>query len=109
MPTIQGYLAGIDFQQKDSIGTIALRNEELALPDGSKAALGMDDGHWVLIHQQSPGAPFVVFEYNLHDKKITVDKKPGAKEDIKQFKRLVGYFFSHARIEELVTILPPEN
>ncbi|MBN3032528.1 MAG: hypothetical protein JW873_00340 [Candidatus Saganbacteria bacterium] len=108
MTTIAGYLGQTDFLDKNFIGTIAFRSEELALPDGSKMALGIDGGHWVLVYQPGGGTPFQVFEYDREAGKIIVDKKPGAAGEIREFKRLVGYLFARADVEDLVTLLPPQ-
>ena len=104
---VSEYLSSVDFRDKDFVGTVAFRNEALSLPDGSKMALGIDDGHWVLVYQQQIAKPFKVFEYEQHAQKIFLDKKPGGEPEIKQFKQLVGYFIEQARVDDLVTILPP--
>ncbi len=108
MTKIMNFLEKTDFRDKNFVGTVAFRNEELTLPDGSKMALGIDDGHWVLVYQAEAGKNFQVFEYDRHSGKLIVDKKPGEKEELKDFKRLVGYFFSHADVDDLVTLLPPQ-
>ena len=108
MAKVSDYLQAVDFQDKQFVGTIALRSEELALPDGSKMALGIDGGHWVLIYQSGPGARFTAFSFDQHEHKITVDQKPGGEEEYKTFKQLVRYFLAHARCEDLTTILPPQ-
>ena len=61
MPTINKYIANIDSINKQFIGTIAFKSEEITLPDGSKMALGLDDGHWVLIYQTGPNQKMEVF------------------------------------------------
>lgn len=108
MPRLADYLEKVDFQDKKFVGTIAFRNEELTLPDGNKAALGIDDGHWVLVYQEKPGNTFQVFEFDQPKKMIFVDKKPGGEKEIKLFMRLLEYFFSHVRTDDLVTLLPPK-
>ncbi len=108
MTKIMNFLEKTDFRDRNFVGTVAFRNEELTLPDGSKMALGIDDGHWVLVYQAEAGKNFQVFEYDRHSGKIVVDKKAGDWEELKDFKRLVGYFFSHAEVEDLVTLLPPQ-
>jgi hypothetical protein len=105
---IISYLDKTDFRDKNFVGTVAFRNEELTLPDGSKMALGIDGGHWVLVYQEEAGSSFQVFEYDQPGRKIVVDKKAGAAEDIKRFKQLVGYMFANADVEDLVTLLPPQ-
>lgn len=107
MTKILNYLEKVDFQDETFIGTIAFRSEELTLPDGSKMALGIDDGHWVLVYQEKTGSPFQVFEYDQHEQKIFLDKKPGGEKELKLFWKYLRYFFSHAEVEDLVTILPP--
>lgn len=108
MAKVLNYLAKTDFKDKNFIGTVAFRNEELSLPDGSKMALGIDDGHWVLVYQKEAGGNFQVFEYDHHEKRVAVDKKPGTGEDILLFKKLVGYLFTNANVDDLVTLLPPQ-
>ena len=108
MAKIISYLAKADFLDKNFIGTVAFRNEELTLPDGSKMALGIDGGHWVLVYQKEAGSSFQVFEYDQPGKKIVVDKKTGTAEEIKAFKQLLGYLFANADVEDLVTLLPPQ-
>jgi len=106
MAKLAEYLEKINFEDKNFMGTIALRSEEITLPDGSKIALGIDDGHWVLVYQEGAGMPFKVFEYDQHTKKIHLDTKPVEGEEFQQFKKLVNYFVASARTEDLVTILP---
>ncbi|MDD5594185.1 MAG: hypothetical protein PHG97_05555 [Candidatus Margulisbacteria bacterium] len=108
MTKVLGYLEKTDFRDKNFVGTVAFRNEELTLPDGSKMALGIDDGHWVLVFQKGAGASFQVFEFDQHEKKVAVDKKPGTADDLKQFKKLIGYLFASAEVDDLVTLLPPQ-
>lgn len=57
------------------VGTIAFRNEQLTLPDGSTIALGIDDAHWVLIYQKEKKAPFVVYDYDENTKLFRVRQK----------------------------------
>lgn len=108
MTRVAKYLEQVELLDKNFIGTVAFRNEELTLPDGSKMALGIDDGHWVLVYQKEAGATFQVFEYDQRGRKVVVDKRAGAAEDLQLFKRLVGYLFSNADIDDLVTLLPPQ-
>lgn len=107
MAKLAEYLERVDFQDKNFIGTIAFRSEEFTLPDGSKIALGIDDGHWVLVYQKKAGVPFQVFECDWQEKKIVVDKKSGGPEEFAAFKKIMGYFIAETSIENLVTILPP--
>lgn len=79
MSKLAEYVEKVDFLDKKFIGTIAFRNEELTLPDGSKMALGIDDGHWVLVYQEKPGASFHVFEYDQSTGRILLDKKARGK------------------------------
>jgi hypothetical protein len=106
---IATYLGPVNFEDKNFDGTVALRNEQLTLPDGSKAALGIDGDHWVLVYQKGGGAPFQVFEYDRKEQKIVLDKKPGGPAEAKTFRRIVAYFFQNAEVEDLVTILPPRS
>lgn len=108
MTKIAEYLNKVDFLDERFVGTVAFREESLTLPDGSKMALGMDDGHWVLVFQPKAGSAFKVFEYDHHEQKIILDKKAGGIEDLKLFKKLVRYFMAQASVEDLVTILPPQ-
>ena len=108
MTRLAKYIEQVDLPDRNFVGTIAFRSEELTLPDGSKMALGIDGGHWVLVYQQGAGSAFRVFEYDQHDCKIAVDKKAGGAEDIKTFKKLVGYLFECAEVDDLVTLLPPQ-
>ena len=107
MPELGKYLDRVDFQDKQFVGTITLKSEEISLPDGSKMALGIDDGLWMLVYQKAPHAPFKAFKYNQPENKILVDQKPGGEQDLKKFKDLIKYFFSRAKVEDLVTLLPP--
>ena len=88
------------------VGTIAFRNEQLTLPDGSTIALGIDDAHWVLIYQKEKKAPFVVYDYDENTKLFRVDKKNGSEKEMAEMKKLIKYFFAHAQTEDLVTITP---
>jgi len=109
MPSIAGYLENVSQFDQNFIGTVAFRSEELTLPDGSKMALGIDGGYWVLIYQEKIGANFQTFEYDQHKKKIFLDKKVGGADMLRAFKQKVNYFFTSARVDELVTILPPSH
>jgi hypothetical protein len=108
MPKLVNYLGNIDFHDEKFIGTIAFRSEEFVLPDDSKMALGIDDGHWVLVYQARAGAPFQVFEYDQRGRKILLDKKNGGEKELTLFKERLGYFFAHVQVDDLVTILPPQ-
>ena len=109
MTKLANYLEKVDLRDTKFVGTIAFGNEEMTLPDGSKVALGLDDGHWVMVYQKTAGAEFKVFEFDTKNKKILVDNKSGGEGEVKLFKQLAGYFFEHANIEDLVTILPPRT
>lgn len=109
MPNILNYLEGVNLQDKEFIGTIAFRSEELSLLDGSKMALGIDDGLWVLVYQASPHAPFQAFKYDHNEKRIFLDQKTGGEEELQLFKKHLAYFFKHAKVEDLVTLLPPQK
>jgi len=106
MAKLAEYLEKINFEDKNFVGTIALRSEEITLPDGSKIALGIDDGHWVLVYQEGAGKLFKVFEYDQHTKKLNLDTKPVEGEEFQQFKKLANYFVTSVHTEDLVTILP---
>jgi hypothetical protein len=106
---VSSYLEKTELLDKDFIGTIAFKSEELTLPDGSKMALGIDGGHWVLVYQEKPGSLFQVYECDWQEKKIVVDKKSGSAADLASFKRLVNYLFANSQVEDLVTILPPQG
>lgn len=109
MTRLAKYLENIDFQDEKFIGTIAFRSEEFTLPDGSKMALGVDDGHWVLVYQEKAGSPFRVFECDWRQRKIVVDKKAGGENEFMLFKKLIAYLFSEVNVDDLVTILPPQG
>ncbi|MDI6731235.1 MAG: hypothetical protein QME05_01465 [Candidatus Margulisbacteria bacterium] len=108
MPTIKQYIESANVYDKNFLGTIAFRHENLVLPDGSKMALGIDDGHWVLVYQGKAGSTFKVYNYNQHENSMAVDQKPGNDEDKKHMFKLLCYFFAQAQTDDLVTILPPE-
>ncbi len=108
MTKIINFLEQTDARDRNFVGTVAFRNEELTLPDGSKMALGIDDGHWVLVYQPAAGRNFRVFEFDRHSGRIVVDKKAGDRAEVGEFKKLVGYFFAHADVDDLVTLLPPQ-
>jgi hypothetical protein len=101
-------ISSVKIEDQNFVGTVAFRSENLALPDGSKIALGVDDGRWVLIYQKPAGREISCFEYDSHDRKLLVDKKTGVKEDLILLNNLVSYFFENADVEDLVTILPPK-
>ena len=106
MTKLASYLEKVDLRDTNFVGTIAFGNEERTLPDGSKVALGLDDGHWVMVYQKTAGAEFKVFEFDQKHKKIMVDSKVGGEGEVRLFKQLAAYFFEQANIEDLVTIIP---
>ena len=108
MPTISNILSKVKFEDENFVGTIAFKSEEITLPDGSKMAIGIDHGHWVLIYQEPRTHEVMCFEYNEHKNKILKDKKDGTKEDILEMCRLISYFFDNALVDDVVTILPPK-
>jgi hypothetical protein len=108
MVSVKQSISDVNIEDQNFIGTIAFRSENFSLPDGSKMALGIDDGRWVLIHEKREKGAIVCYEYNSHDRRLLVDKKLGSKEDLDIMKRLISYFFESADIEDLVTILPPK-
>jgi hypothetical protein len=107
MTYLANYLETVDVCDQKFVGTIAFRNEELTLPDGSKLALGVDGCHWVMVYQEQPGARFQIIEYDQQAGRIVIDKKPGGEDELKIFKQRLRYFFEHARVDDLVTIMPP--
>ena len=108
MPTISESLSEVNIEDENFVGTVAFRSESRSLPDGSKIALGIDDGRWVLIWQKAKSREIICFEYNSRDRKLLVDKKFGGSEELDQMNRLVSYFFENADVDDLVTILPPK-
>ncbi len=108
MSVISRSLDNINFTDKHFVGTVAFRSEDQTLPNGSKMALGMDDGHWVLIHQAPPEMEMTVYKYDHHEKRIAVNQKGGGEKEICELMKLMKYFFEHARTEDLVTLLPPQ-
>ncbi|OGC05514.1 hypothetical protein A3H38_06000 [candidate division WOR-1 bacterium RIFCSPLOWO2_02_FULL_46_20] len=108
MPILKQYLANVSHEDKQFVGAIAFKNEELSLPNGSKMALGIDDGHWILIYQEKPASRFKVFKYDQHEDKILVDQKPGGVTEKNYLKKHIAYFLSHAKVTDLVTLLPPQ-
>jgi len=108
MPSINQVISDVKIEDQSFVGTIAFRSESLTLPDGSKMALGIDDGRWVLIWERPASKEFVCYEYNAHERKLLVDKKLGKKDDLALINRLISYFFENAKVEDLVTILPPK-
>jgi hypothetical protein len=107
MSRLAEYLEKVDSRDDRFVGTVAFRNEEIILPDGSKMALGIDDGHWVLVYQEKAGSAFQVFECDWHNRKIWLDKKAGAEKEFNFFKSRLKYFFSSSQLNDLVTLLPP--
>jgi hypothetical protein len=108
MSVISQSLDNINFLDKYFVGTITFRSEEQTLPNGSKMALGLDDGHWVLIHQKAPDMEMKVYKYDHNEKQIVIDQKNGGEKEIAEFMEQLKYFFTHARTEDLVTLLPPQ-
>jgi hypothetical protein len=106
MAKLDDLLATIGMDDRGFIGTIAFKNEQITLPDGSTIALGIDDSHWVLIYQKERKAPFVVYDYDGNTELFRVDKAPGNEKQLTDMKRLIRYFFAHAQTEDLVTITP---
>ncbi|OGC21901.1 hypothetical protein A2291_05715 [candidate division WOR-1 bacterium RIFOXYB2_FULL_42_35] len=106
MTKISNYIERFETIDENFVGTIAFRSEEIALPNESKMALGIDGSHWVLVYQKEPKATFQVFECDWHAKKILVDKKAGGEKELILFKKLVKYFLRNATVEDLITIFP---
>jgi hypothetical protein len=91
---------------REFVGTISFRNEKLTLPDGSKVAIGIDSDTWVIVYQQAPKCPFIVYEFNATKGTVVVDKKAGKPADIEKVRGIVNYFFEHAEVDDLVTLIP---
>jgi len=106
MPTIKQELSHVSLTDMEFIGTVALKNDKLSLPDGSKVAIGMDDGRWVIVYQQAPQLPFILYEFNAGRNTVVVDKKPGGARDYEKVHEIVRYFFEQAEIDDVVTIEP---
>jgi hypothetical protein len=104
VPTIKQTLSQVANIDKGFAGTVAFKNEKLSLPDGSKVAIGMDGERWVIVYQEAPQTPFVVYEYNAAKSSVVVDKKLGGADAMEKVKKMVNYFFEHADVDDLVTI-----
>lgn len=109
MPLLNKAIEKVDFTDKNFIGTITFRSEEITLPNGSKMALGIDDGHWLLVYQENSHAKLQIIKYDQKDNKIFIDQKPSGEEGLKLLKKHVIYFFKHAKTEDLVTLMPSEG
>jgi hypothetical protein len=108
MPTVKDTLSEVNIEDQNFVGTIALKSEQVALPDGSKIALGIDGGRWVLIYQKPNSREIVCYEYNSNDRKLLVDMHLGNKEDLVRMNMLISYFFENTDSDDLVTIFPPK-
>jgi len=106
MPSISQSLGFVSNTDKEFIGTVTFRNEKLSLPDGSKVAIGIDDGMWVIVFQEANKQPFIVYEYNSSKNTILVDKKVGGQQEIERVVGIVKYFFEQADVDDVVTIEP---
>jgi hypothetical protein len=104
MPTIRQGIAQTSQLNKEFVGTVAFRNEKLTLPDGSKVAIGIDGDRWVIVFQEVPKTPFIVYEYNATKNTLMVDKKPGQAHELEKVMMIVNYFFEHADCDDVVTI-----
>ena len=109
MPSVNQLLSGVKLEDHNFTGTIAFKSERITLPDGSKMALGIDDGRWVLINEEASNGKITCYEYNSHEERLLVDKQLGTKEDLVAMSRRLSYFFVNANAEDLVTIFPPEH
>lgn len=109
MARLEDILLGVDKEDSKFVGTVAFKEEEITLPNGSSFAIGIDGGVWVAVYQEAKGAPFIIYEYNSITNKLYIDKKLGSKEDFRNMKKIIEYFFSHAHSEDLVTISPMEK
>jgi len=109
MPTLRESLKGISYEDSNFVGTISFKDETKALPDGSKIALGVDDGRWILLYQRvPPKGTIVMYEYNSIKKFILVDKKEGTHIDLREMNKLISYFLDNARVEDVITAMPPK-
>jgi hypothetical protein len=104
MPSIKQSLSGVSSLNREFTGTVAFRNEKLSLPDGSKVAIGIDGERWVIVYQESPNLPFIVYEFNANKQLVIVDKKMGETKDIERVKVIVNYFFEHTDVDDVMTI-----
>lgn len=104
MPTIKQSLINVSAIDNGFAGTVAFRNEKLCLPDGSKVAIGIDGERWVIVYQQAPKTPFIMYEYSVEKQLILVDKKQGHPQDLQKVKEIVNYFLENAQVDDLVTI-----
>jgi len=109
MPTIKQNLSFTNRTDREFVGTVAFRNEKLSLPDGSKVAIGIDGERWVIVYQEAPQSPFVVYEFNANKHTVIVDKKLGEPADVDRVKKIVSYFYENAQIEDVVTIEAEET
>ena len=109
MPTIRNNISLLTTIDREFVGTVAFKNEKISLPDGSKVAIGMDGSLWVVVYQETPNSPFVVYEFNVEKRSIIIDKKQGGEMDMEKLKKIVDYFYEHAEIDDLVTIEPGER
>ncbi len=108
MPSIHQGLSQVPNIDKEFVGTVALRNEKITLPDGSKVAIGIDGDHWVIVYQSAPHQPFAMYEFNASKKTVLVDKIPGSAPDIEKVRQIVNYFFANTDVDDVVTINPEE-
>jgi hypothetical protein len=104
MPTVKQEISHVKSIDREFVGTVAFKNEKLCLPDGSKVAIGMDGPQWVIVYQEAPSKPFVVWEYNAEKNTVIIDKKVGGADDMARVKNILSSFFKHAEIDDLVTI-----
>ncbi len=107
MTLLSKHLEKVSFQDKHFIGTIALKSDEITLPDGSKMALGIDGGLWILVYQKDKAIK--VYKYDHDEKKLDVDQKAGWEQDLSDFKKHIAYFFNHVQTQDLITLLPPQG
>jgi hypothetical protein len=104
MPTIKQDLSAVSKINREFSGTVAFKNERITIPDGSKVAIGMEGPFWVIVYQEAPGRPFIVYEYNVETELLLTDKKQAGPDDLEKVKKTVNFFFEHAEIDDLVTI-----
>lgn len=109
MTIVKARLSSVSIEDRNFVGTVAFKSEQVSLPDGSKMALGIDDGIWVLIHEKPQRGRITCYEYDNHEGKLLIDKKQCGREMLAEMCRLINYFIENAHEEDLVTIFPPER
>jgi hypothetical protein len=109
MAKLEEVIAPVGREDHNFVGTIAFRNEQITLPDGSAVALGIDGAHWVIIFQKEKRSQFMVYDYDGNTGQFRIDKRPGTPEELSEMRKLIKYFFANAQEEDLVTIMPQKG